>query len=341
MTKQILDKVQRSRKPNPDVSEEWQQKNATKPVSFENSAATPSFSSSGIMQLQRTVGNHAVMRMLSSEQGTIQRKFGTPLSENIDEVYQGLLLANPTLKRWKVEQAMKATQVFTSLEQVAAFLKINPPGGVTTTTTDQQPTTGQTPPTTDAPTEKPKWMTNLRTTPRQEPVKSTVTQPVEMPRLRTVTPTQSSTDVPTTDIVRDHKFGKGTVTVTDSMNSMVNSDNIANMKPILKSAPDFINVTFEGLTYRVKPSQDFLNVDKSAIYRDDSSAIRGAEVELMRPPINDAAAEDILVITDGHHRFVWCAYHGLPFQATFKKTRLATSLWRDVRYKPTPGNLKK
>jgi hypothetical protein len=104
---------------------------------------------------------------------------------------------------------------------------------------------------------------------------------------------------------------------------------------VFPSPPEFITVQFAGQTYRVLAGQDFLNAEKSAVYRGDSSVIRGAEVVLMKAPVNLNLPEDIRVIADGHHRFFWMSFHGQDVPAKERKIGAFTPQpWSNLTFKP-------
>lgn len=83
-------------------------------------------------------------------------------------------------------------------------------------------------------------------------------------------------------------------------------------KKVFTGAPEYIEGDLDGVSVRLLAGQDFLNTEKSSEYKGDKSKIKGGQVVLMKPGAQGIGAdeEDVKVVADGHHRFVWGAFHG-------------------------------
>ena len=111
-------------------------------------------------------------------------------------------------------------------------------------------------------------------------------------------------------------------------------------KPVFKSPPEYIPITFGGKALRVKAGQNYLNTELSGAYKLDADKIRGAEVTLHPAFIGSSNADDVRVIGDGHHRFVWAAFHGQSIPAKDASKRAIPNDWNTMKYAGTPEGMK-
>nr|MDQ6907366.1 DUF4157 domain-containing protein [Chloroflexota bacterium] len=113
-------------------------------------------------------------------------------------------------------------------------------------------------------------------------------------------------------------------------------------KNVFAGPPEYIPITFGGKNYRLKAGQNYLNTEKSAEYKEPDAPIKGAKATLLKPTLDKEgnAEEDVRVLGDGHHRFVWGAHRGDAVSAEAKIGRKFAEEWNVMTYKPTPEGMK-
>jgi hypothetical protein len=129
---------------------------------------------------------------------------------------------------------------------------------------------------------------------------------------------------------------EGTLQVLDTLNLQEPETG----HKVFASPPEYIRVKMGEAEYRVKPGQDFLNTGTSARYKAEPAAIKGSKAQLKRPMLDKSGGEapdDVRVIGDGHHRFIWGAFAGLPVAAESKSLPMIANPWSDLTYKDAPG----
>jgi len=91
-----------------------------------------------------------------------------------------------------------------------------------------------------------------------------------------------------------------------------------------------------GIEKNVSFGQTFLNTRKSLEYKADSGRIPRDGVDIAKR-WHQGVETDNYMITDGHHRAIWCGYHGLEFTVTLKTKKLAGASVKDMYYRAGPG----
>ena len=98
----------------------------------------------------------------------------------------------------------------------------------------------------------------------------------------------------------------------------------------------------EGLAGTTQPiklfaSQNYLNTDKSTAYFNSRDEIKGAPAILHRK----TGEEDARVLTDGHHRVVWSAFHGVPVPIKNLNLPSPGQPFANLTYQDTPASILK
>lgn len=107
-------------------------------------------------------------------------------------------------------------------------------------------------------------------------------------------------------------------------------------RQVLKDRDDLVDASLGGTKYRIKAGQNYLNTELSKQYQSDANSIKGNTPTLSL----SRQGKDVLVLGDGHHRFVWSAYHGRSFDVKLDKKYGAFGMsWQSMFYRPTPEKL--
>ena len=181
--------------------------------------------------------------------------------------------------------------------------------------------------------------------PLSEMTKKTITPSVELtppkevekPEPKTVGPTVKKDDEEHGRDMPKEKEGMLTVRSLPTVNAPVDGKNV------FASPPEYIPISFGGKDYRLKAGQNYLNTEKSVEYKEPDAPIKGAKATLLKPTLDKVtgeAPEDVRVLGDGHHRFVWGAYRGAPVSAEAKIGRKFPEEWSVMKYMPTPEGMK-
>ena len=104
---------------------------------------------------------------------------------------------------------------------------------------------------------------------------------------------------------------------------------------VFDAPPDYFEGEIGGETFKIYAGQTFLNDEKSATYKADKSEIKGGSATLVKPLDADrhGYGDDVRAIGDGHHRFIWSAYHGDPVKAKKKMGFVGAQSWKDLTYR--------
>lgn len=106
-------------------------------------------------------------------------------------------------------------------------------------------------------------------------------------------------------------------------------------KPVFKAPPTYISAkTDQNEEFKLRPGQDFLNDETSAKYLQDKNNIKGGPVRLLKTA-NQAQrglTDNDKVISDGHHRFIFSAFHGDPIPFENKIGFLGGHEWKDLTW---------
>jgi hypothetical protein len=101
---------------------------------------------------------------------------------------------------------------------------------------------------------------------------------------------------------------------------------------VFSQPPNFIHVLMDdGQVVRVRAGQNYLNTQLSIKYMADGSAIKGSDAKIKKGM--SGHAPDIRTIADGHHRFIWSAFHGKPIPVNISILPLAGIDWKEMTYK--------
>jgi hypothetical protein len=245
-----------------------------------------------------------------------------------------------------------ATAGYSSVAEIAVALNLKPKGGLGATEvpglTTEAPALTTAPPKPTLPsksTQAPK-----STAPTEEPATQVVGLPAKSPVAEVTEPARRPVTrplgvIPTTDTKAlstkppsEAPSKDGTLQVLDTLS--IREPTTGNR--VFTTPPEYIRVRMDGAEYRVVAGQDLLNTGTSARYRENASQIKGAKAKLQQPTLHNSGEEppaDVRVIGDGHHRFIWSAFHGLPVAAVTAKTgRLRGEPWSGLTYKDAPGS---
>jgi hypothetical protein len=291
----------------------------------------------------------------AAETGPVQRKFGGPLlTRTAKSVHDELARSNPTMPAlWKVERLVQdLKETYNSIEEVATKLGLQTTpsvGGQVSPPREDEPNINATPST---PLPKPHVDVTPRTTPVGQRSTPSLTPPITETRKEdepTLTPTKTVGEPVLTPPIGNGEppittpeLGVTPPLTTPSMSGgktlTVSSLPLVNEpvqgKPVFKAPPEFIHVDFGGRALKLKAGQDYLNTPLSAEYKADPSKIRGADVTIS--PLTGRRNDDEYIIADGHHRFVWAAYHRQSFTAT-EKTKFGCVQWNAMKYQEDPN----
>lgn len=108
-------------------------------------------------------------------------------------------------------------------------------------------------------------------------------------------------------------------------------------KPVFRGAADTMQVTLNGHKYQVQAGQNYLNTELSSNYKTSADEIRGTKPKLSK---GFGGASNLLSLGDGHHRFVWAAFHGQSIDVDIDKKPAPGQSWAPMTYKPTPESMK-
>jgi hypothetical protein len=325
---------------------------STPSVAVRRSSSPPrAIAAAPLLDLQRQAGNRATV-------GQVRRYLaGTLIKANYGDIHKELTekyLAVPPL--WKVQQVMTNPTVgYGSVAEIAAALNLRVKGGVGPTEAQELTTAAQalttTPPKSTAPPKSmpPESTQGPESTAPKQPATEVVGLPATNPAAEATEPARRPITRPRVTAPPDTKAlstkppteapsKDGTLQVLD----MLSIREPTTGQRVFTTPPEYIRVRMDGAEYRVVAGQDFLNTGTSARYLDNASEIKGAKAKLQQQALRTSGEEppaDVRVIGDGHHRFIWSAFHGLPVAAvTTKIGRLAGEPWSGLTYKDAPGS---
>lgn len=148
-----------------------------------------------------------------------------------------------------------------------------------------------------------------------------------------VTSRRSASQAPSRDGAPPKGVAQRAVKITDALSFNVDEAGRPTIgQPVLNSPPEYLNADVDGKPYRLKAGQNFISESKGADYIANPGNISGADARLLKPMVEEAEADDVRVVGDGHHKLLFSTYHGKASAGGTKLGFLKGQPWSGLKW---------